>query len=328
MKAVKEMRSPTFWKCMLSEFIATTLYSFIANTLCVVIDVNTSTNNVTDCTKTRQSTGMLLAASGIGLSVSVLSYVFRTHAQIGCYMNPAVSFGQFTCWRLSFVRTFVLLIMQMSGGIAGVAISYTVRKDHGHTYLGVSPDNMTMTEGVIGQLIPSFIVVMTVLTCSDERRNEKSVVVSLLYGMVSVVAVLVAGQHSECAINPARVLGLAIVLNRWSHPIWIYWVGAVAGGILAGVVYQLLFRDNFPDETNFRTSTGQSRSGPLLSFNTSTQKLSRDQLLSPVSPSRGSKGGMKFRSHRMCGRGTSFWKKNDEQVPFIRDGTLTKNSVM
>jgi len=327
MKAMKEMRSPNFWKCMLSEFIATTLYSFIANTLCVVVDANTT--NHTDCSRSRQSSGMLLAATGIGLSVSVLSYVFRVHAhaQSGCFMNPAVSFGQFTCWRYSFVRTFVLLIMQMSGGIAGVAISYTVRKDHGHTYLGVSPDEMTTTEGVIGQFIPSFIVVMVVLTCSDERRNEKGVVVSLMYGMVSVVAVLVAGQHSECAINPARVLGLAIVLNRWTHPIWIYWVGAVAGGILAGVVYQLLFRNRYPDDNVLRPPS--SRSGPLFSFNnTSTHKLSRDQILSPVSQSRGSKAGTKSRTHKMCVRGTSFWKKQDEQVPFIRDGTLTKNSVM
>ena len=77
-------------------------------------------------------------------------------------------------------------------GIAGVAISYTVREDHHHTFLGISPDDMTMTEGVIGQFIPSFIIVMTVLACSDERRCEKSTVVSLLYGMASIVAVLVA----------------------------------------------------------------------------------------------------------------------------------------
>lgn len=333
MKPTRELRSPSFWKIMLSEFIATTLYSFIANTLCHTIDSKTTQH--TECSRARQSSGMLLAATGIGLSVATLSYVFRTHSHTGCYMNPAVSFGQFTCWRFSFVKTFFLLLMQMSGGIAGVAISYTVRKDHGHTYLGITPDNMSTTEGVIGQFIPSFLIVMVVLTTSDERRGQKGVVMSLMYGVVCMMAVLVAGQHSECAINPARILGLAIVLNRWTHPIWIYWVGSVAGGILAGVVYQLLFRNHYPEETMNTRPPSRNNNFPFNnSNNSSTHKLSRDKILSPVPFNGGGGGGVKppgmikSRTQRICGGGTGFWKRQGEMVPFIRDDTLTKNTVM
>lgn len=111
MKYLKELKSPLFWKCTLAEFIATTLYSFIANTLCAT---NESSLRSNDCSRARNSTEMMLAATGIGLAVATLSYVFRT--QYGCFMNPAVSFGQFTCWKFSFVKTFVLLLMQMAGG--------------------------------------------------------------------------------------------------------------------------------------------------------------------------------------------------------------------
>lgn len=84
------------------------------------------------------------------------------------------------------------LILHLFLGIAGVAISYTIRADRGQTYLGISHDNMSSTEGVIGQFIPSFLIVMVVLVSSDERRKEKESVSSMLYGLVCVMAVLVA----------------------------------------------------------------------------------------------------------------------------------------
>lgn len=42
-------------------------------------------------------------------------------------------------------------------------------------------------------------------------------------------------------MNPARVLGPAIVGGEWaSH--WIYWVGPLVGGGLAALLYDLLYR--------------------------------------------------------------------------------------
>ena len=42
------------------------------------------------------------------------------------------------------------------------------------------------------------------------------------------------------SLNPARSLGPAVVSGRWPEYFWIYFVGPVAGGLLASGFYSLL----------------------------------------------------------------------------------------
>ena len=51
---------------------------------------------------------------------------------------------------------------------------------------------------------------------------------------------MVAGPFTGGALNPARALGPALASTHWAN--WgVYWVGPLAGGFLAGLLYDSLY---------------------------------------------------------------------------------------
>nr|QKE23126.1 aquaporin 14 [Malacocephalus occidentalis] len=47
-------------------------------------------------------------------------------------------------------------------------------------------------------------------------------------------------RFSGAGMNPARALGPAIITGFWENH-WVYWIGPVTGGVLAGVSHEFLF---------------------------------------------------------------------------------------
>ena len=62
----------------------------------------------------------------------------------------------------------------------------------------------------------------------------------LAIGLAVVVAHLVGVPITGTGLNPARSIGPAIVSGTWINH-WIYWVGPIIGGMLAGLVYEAIF---------------------------------------------------------------------------------------
>jgi aquaporin TIP len=53
------------------------------------------------------------------------------------------------------------------------------------------------------------------------------------------MGIMMGGPFTGAALNPARALGPALVAGLWEGH-WIYWVGPIAGGVVAATLYDLL----------------------------------------------------------------------------------------
>lgn len=96
-------------------------------------------------------------------------------------------------------------------------------------------------QGVVWEVVLTFSLLFTVYaTIVDPKKGAIDGLGPLLTGLVVGANILAAGQFSGASMNPARSFGPALVSWDFTDH-WIYWVGPLIGGGLAGYVYENFF---------------------------------------------------------------------------------------
>uniref|UniRef100_M8BN01 Aquaporin PIP1-2 n=1 Tax=Aegilops tauschii TaxID=37682 RepID=M8BN01_AEGTA len=104
----------------------------------------------------------------------------------------------------------------------------------------------TKGDGLGAEIIGTFVLVYTVFSATDAKRNARDSHVPILaplpIGFAVFLVHLATIPITGTGINPARSLGAAIIYNRdhaWNDH-WIFWVGPFVGAALAAVYHQLV----------------------------------------------------------------------------------------
>lgn len=96
-------------------------------------------------------------------------------------------------------------------------------------------------QGVVMEIIITFGLVYTVYaTAADPKKGSLGTIAPIAIGFVVGANILAAGPFSGGSMNPARSFGPAVVSGDFSQ-IWIYWLGPLIGGGLAGFIYGDVF---------------------------------------------------------------------------------------
>lgn len=202
------------------------------------------------CSSVSSTSGNIVGiAFAFGFVVAAAVWVLASVS--GGHLNPAVTIGLLVARRVSLVRAFVYVVAQIVGGIVGGALVLglscgwqaqlptTTSCSFGTTLLssGVTPG---MGFGI--ELLITFLFVATVMAVVDTARTDlhDSGVGPLAIGIGIALGQLVAVPLTGAGMNPARSFGPAVVSGLWLNH-WVYWVGPIVGGILAGLIYELLF---------------------------------------------------------------------------------------
>lgn len=177
-------------------------------------------------------------AFGHGLAIAVMIAAYG--AVSGGHFNPAVTFGFVVTGRMPLVRGVMYWVAQIAG--AFVASEIICQLFGASTVAGGTPNlapTISPAAGVVLELVTTFFLVAVVFGTAVDERAPKSVF-PLAIGLTVALDIMAIGPITGGAMNPARVLGPALASGMWQNH-WIYWVGPLAGGALAGLLHHYFF---------------------------------------------------------------------------------------
>lgn len=202
-----------------------------------------------------QGAGQLL---GIALAHGlVLAIMISVTAHIsGGHVNPAVTIGLWVTGKVETTRAVCYIAAQLAGAVLGaLALRLIVpqvlwkRADLGtpqvaHAF-GMSNGGAVALEAIL-----TFFLVFAVFGTAVDDRGAFSKLAGFPIGLVLTFDILAGGPLTGAAMNPARAFGPALLSGTWTDW-WVYWVGPIAGGVIAALVYWMLFlrpRESSPVE--------------------------------------------------------------------------------
>ena len=217
---------------LVAEFIGTfALIFFGAGAICVDFHLR-STGGI----------GLLAIALAHGLAIAVM--VSALGHISGGHFNPAITIGFWVTRRLSTLDSLAYWAVQLAGATAAAFVLKAVIPEDIATnvFLG-TPELMRdfpRWSGMALEAVTTFFLVLVVFATAVDSRGTFKAIAGFGIGLTITLGILVAGPFTGAALNPARAFGPAVASGHWLN--WgIYWVGPLAGGFIAGLLYDSLF---------------------------------------------------------------------------------------
>ncbi|CAL9771257.1 unnamed protein product [Musa acuminata subsp. burmannicoides] len=214
----------TSLKAYLAEFISTLLFVFAGVGSAIAYGKLTSGAAL-------DAAGLVAVALCHGLALFVAVAIAANIS--GGHVNPAVTFGLALGGQITVLTGLLYWVAQLLGAVVGAfLLKFATGLDTPTHSLGVGA-----VEGVVMEIIITFALVYTVYaTAVDPKRGSLGTVAPIAIGLIVGANILAAGPFSGGSMNPARSFGPAVASGDFAD-LWVYWVGPLIGGGLAGLVY-------------------------------------------------------------------------------------------
>lgn len=181
-------------------------------------------------------TGLLGIAFAHGLAIATM--IAATAAISGGHLNPAVTIAMYVTKKIDQTNAIGYVVSQCSAGIlAAILIKFCfapeVLKAIGMGTPALA-QGVSIGTGLLMEVVLTFFLIFVIYGAAVDKRGPATA--PLFIGLVVTMDILIGGPVTGAAMNPARHLGPAL-LGGGLQNFWLYWVGPVTGGILAGMLY-------------------------------------------------------------------------------------------
>ena len=196
----------------------------------------------------------LMTALAHGLVIFIMVSAFAGIS--GGHFNPAVTFGFFVTRRIAVPLAVFYWAVQLIGATcAALLLKYVLptQVPQLKTYNLGAPSVSSVIDpakAVTIEAVATFFLVLVVFATAVDPEGAFQKIAGLAIGLTIAMGVMMAGGLTGGMLNPARAFGPQLVSDHWTNW-WVWYVGPLAGGALAAVLYEVLYltqRVDAPDE--------------------------------------------------------------------------------
>lgn len=184
------------------------------------------------------TSGNPLAPLAIGLTLMVMVYM-GGHVS-GAHYNPAVTVGIFMRGKIGASEIGPYIAAQIAGAlVASGAVHFLT----GKTFAPAPGGGAGVVEVLLAEIIFTFALMLVVLNVATSKATEGNSYYGLAIGFTVTAGAFAVGPISGGAFNPAVGTGpilanVAMGTGDISN-LWYYWVGPLAGAVLATSVFKM-----------------------------------------------------------------------------------------
>lgn len=185
---------------------------------------------------------ILMIAFAHGAAIGLMVYAFG-HVS-GGHFNPAVTLSFLATKRISVKEAIAYIVFQLIGAVVAAAANKAILPMSEQVKYGVQtgPSALignSVTSGLAVEIILTFFLVATIFMTVLHKKAAAGLYGFAIGGMIfldHVIGVPLTGA----SMNPARTFGPALISGFWDYH-WMYWVGPIVGGVIAGLIMNYVF---------------------------------------------------------------------------------------
>ncbi len=195
--------------------------------------------------------GIGLVGVSIAFGLTVLTMAYAIGHISGCHLNPAVTLGLVAGGRHPAKEAAPYILAQTIGGALAAGALFLIASDVADFELGGfasngygehSPGHYGMLAALLAEVLLTMFFLLIIMGSTDRRAPAGFAPIAIGLGLTLIH--LVGIPVTNLSVNPARSTGPALFVGGWAlAQLWLFWVAPIAGGILGGLVYKLLFAE-------------------------------------------------------------------------------------
>ncbi|KAF1534230.1 Aquaporin-1, partial [Eudyptes schlegeli] len=249
-----EFKKKIFWRAVVAEFLAMTLFIFIS----IGSALGFSFPVVGNKTSTRSQDNVKVSLA-FGLSIATMAQSVG-HIS-GAHLNPAVTLGLLLSCQISIFKALMYIIAQCLGAVVATAILSGVTSSLPNNLLGLNSVNSHIDTTPGAWKVTCFwntLWISSVIGCVSATTAQQSVPKvgsSVAEGLVHVrVQCRLVINTQWPSPNPFSKTGrkepFAVLDSSYQGSNLIFWVGPIIGGASAALIYDFILAPRSSDLTD------------------------------------------------------------------------------